>query len=362
MVLQNESVIMLVIRTVKKIITLFWLALAAAVLFLLPEIVLAQAEPGFKLLVELPYLEDLKDGTPEIGSYVNALYLMAISIAAFLAVVKIIYSGVLYMLSDVITTKEEAKKGIWGALFGLLIVIGAVLILETINPQLTNLQVLDGERLYLTTSSKELLAEREIEIKIEETCASYGEDNCEVMSCDFVESSGYLAELPIYGLLVDVTDAVINSASCEVRCGAFRGDVIDGNCYYPEDAAEAAAEAEAEYLSETTEELTGIEIDCVVGEIPVYTVGNTATCYVGSETDLLNEIAITDPTLPADFTFSTIPMYSYLENDIARMKEDGLLDLTFDQITGMAFVPMISESGEIVDSSTIISDSLSVQR
>ncbi len=63
---------------------------------------------------------------------------MSISIAALLAVVKIIIAGAKYMLSDIVTTKGEAKKDIRGALLGLLLIIGAVIILNTINPALTD--------------------------------------------------------------------------------------------------------------------------------------------------------------------------------------------------------------------------------
>lgn len=77
-----------------------------------------------------------------IGQYVNALYILSISIAAFLAVIKLIIAGVKYMTSDIITSKENAKKDIKGALFGLLIVLGAVLILSTINSQLTGFDIL----------------------------------------------------------------------------------------------------------------------------------------------------------------------------------------------------------------------------
>jgi len=98
---------------------------------------------GFVPLVGIPYV-DTTDPNLSLAGYVNALYKAAISIAAFMAVVKIIFAGVKYMLSDVVTTKESAKKDIRGALIGLLIVIGAVLILNTINPQLKGLRALDG--------------------------------------------------------------------------------------------------------------------------------------------------------------------------------------------------------------------------
>lgn len=104
---------------------------------------LEDARGGFTPLVGIPYV-DTTDSNLSLPGYVDALYKAAISIAAFLAVVKIIFAGVKYMLSDVVTSKEDAKKDIRGALIGLLIVIGAVLILNTINPQLKELTALGG--------------------------------------------------------------------------------------------------------------------------------------------------------------------------------------------------------------------------
>ncbi len=81
-------------------------------------------------------------GQPKsIEDFIRILYVLSISIAGLLAVVKIIYGGVQYMLSDVVTNKESAKKDIWGAIIGLLIVLSAVFILEVINPQLKELNV-----------------------------------------------------------------------------------------------------------------------------------------------------------------------------------------------------------------------------
>lgn len=70
-------------------------------------------------------------------SYINAIYAMFISIAALLAVVKVIVAGVKYMFSDVVTQKSDAKRDIRAALLGLVVVLSAVLILTVINPDLT---------------------------------------------------------------------------------------------------------------------------------------------------------------------------------------------------------------------------------
>jgi len=107
-----------------------------------------EALTNFKPLVGIPGV-----GTPNasntvdysgigFGDYINALYRLAISIAALLAVIKIIYAGVQYMFSDIVTQKEDAKKDIQGALLGLLIIIGAVIILNTVNTDITKNEIL----------------------------------------------------------------------------------------------------------------------------------------------------------------------------------------------------------------------------
>jgi len=107
----------------------------ASILLLLPVAALAQ---GYVPLVGIP---GITDNGININTYINALYALSISIAALLAVVKIIIAGMKWMLSDVVTNKQEAITDIRGAVFGLVIVISAVLILTVINPQLTETQI-----------------------------------------------------------------------------------------------------------------------------------------------------------------------------------------------------------------------------
>ncbi len=104
--------------------------------------VVSGAEPdasNFVPLVGLPYIQDASP--THFGDYVTALYYAAISIGALLAVIKIIFAGIKYMLTDVVTTKSDAKKDIYGALIGLLIIVSAVLILQTINPRLLEINL-----------------------------------------------------------------------------------------------------------------------------------------------------------------------------------------------------------------------------
>jgi hypothetical protein len=66
----------------------------------------------FKPMVGLPNINPSSD----FNSYINALYVLSISIAALVAVVKIIIAGVKWMLTDIVTSKQAAKADIEGAL------------------------------------------------------------------------------------------------------------------------------------------------------------------------------------------------------------------------------------------------------
>jgi len=108
----------------------FLFSLVAFVTFI-PAVVFAQEDDN-KNLVNLPIGD-----TDSFNDYINAVYLMFISIAALIAVVKIIIAGVKYMFSDIVTQKSDAKRDIQGALLGLLVVLSAVVVLTIINPDLT---------------------------------------------------------------------------------------------------------------------------------------------------------------------------------------------------------------------------------
>ena len=70
------------------------------------------------------------------GNYLNIIIKLVIGIAAVLAMVMIVMGGIEYMTSDLISSKEAGKDTIRNAILGLLIALGAYLILNTINPQL----------------------------------------------------------------------------------------------------------------------------------------------------------------------------------------------------------------------------------
>jgi hypothetical protein len=106
-----------------------FLYLAIISIVTIPTAVFAQ-----NYLVGIPGVDQ---GGGDFDAYIQAVYVMFISIAALLAVVKIIIAGLKYMFTDIVTQKGDAKKDIQGAVFGLLVVLSAVLILTVINPELT---------------------------------------------------------------------------------------------------------------------------------------------------------------------------------------------------------------------------------
>jgi len=102
--------------------------LIAFVIITLPTIVFGQS---YKPLVNFGI-----DPDADFNGYINNLYALSVSIAALLAVIKIVIAGVKYMLTDIAFSKSEAKKDIQGALLGLILILGAVLVITVINPKI----------------------------------------------------------------------------------------------------------------------------------------------------------------------------------------------------------------------------------
>lgn len=155
--------------------------LISTFLLTLPFMALADAT-GFVPLVGIPYVNTQDGGT--LGDYVNGLYIAVISVAAILAVLMIIYAGVEYALSDVVTTKAKAKKRIQGAIVGLIIVVSAFLILNTINPSINKLTLLDLKALQVETGGNDNVnGDKTLDELIDELCLTDQGNICNVESC-----------------------------------------------------------------------------------------------------------------------------------------------------------------------------------
>lgn len=108
-----------------------------AIIFSASVVVFAQDATEYELLEPLPFVSS-SDGRTTVNKYIPGIIQLIIALAGALAVIKIVFGGIQYMSSDAITGKENGKKHIWDAIWGLVLIISAWLILYTVNPNLVN--------------------------------------------------------------------------------------------------------------------------------------------------------------------------------------------------------------------------------
>lgn len=84
---------------------------------------------------------------PDLGGWLKSLFTILIAIAGILALIMIIVGGVTYMTSDAFGKKQDGKMYIINAIAGLILALGAWVILNTINPDLAqdlNIEIPDA--------------------------------------------------------------------------------------------------------------------------------------------------------------------------------------------------------------------------
>jgi hypothetical protein len=109
-------------------------------LFSIP--IISAEETTYKLLAPLPLSGGGSlDTTTTASMYIPGMVMLIIGIAGVLAIVKIIYGGVVYISTDAIEGKSDGKQHIQDALWGLLLIISSWVILYTINPKLININL-----------------------------------------------------------------------------------------------------------------------------------------------------------------------------------------------------------------------------
>ena len=73
--------------------------------------------------------------TVDVKTYVQYAFNLLIALAAVAAVLMIVWGGFEYMTTDAVSGKEDGRKRMTNAIYGLLLVLCSFLILRTINPQ-----------------------------------------------------------------------------------------------------------------------------------------------------------------------------------------------------------------------------------
>jgi len=84
-----------------------------------------------------PWCQEAQQGP---GALVGKFYIIALGLAVAAAFGVLIYGAILWALSGAVTSKQDAKEWIWGAIWGLVLLLAAYLILWTINPDLIKLK------------------------------------------------------------------------------------------------------------------------------------------------------------------------------------------------------------------------------
>ncbi len=85
-----------------------------------------------------PWCKDIDPKKP-FSSLVNNFYNIALGLGAASAFGVLIYGAILWTMSGAVTSKQDAMEWISGAIWGLVLLLGAYIILYTINPQLIEL-------------------------------------------------------------------------------------------------------------------------------------------------------------------------------------------------------------------------------
>jgi len=93
----------------------------------------------YQLLSGLVGIDAVNISNGNFSSFINTIYRMSIGLGAALAVIIITIEGIRYAMSDAFGVKQELKDRMVKALGGLLLLMGAFIFLQYINPDLTNL-------------------------------------------------------------------------------------------------------------------------------------------------------------------------------------------------------------------------------
>ncbi len=116
-------------NSVTKSILIFIISSA----FLLPVTTFA-LQPYTLLVPSLPGIGDGK--TVTFPEWLPGAFKLAIAVSAGLAFVMITFGGIMYATTDAVGTKSQGKEYIYNAIVGLLFVLSAWVVLNTINPEI----------------------------------------------------------------------------------------------------------------------------------------------------------------------------------------------------------------------------------
>lgn len=123
-------------KTFLKLLTLSLLVFCISFSFSLAAV---DPTKEYQLLAPIPGLENVDQ--EDFAGYAQTIVNIVIGAAAVLAVLMFMFGGFMYMVGESLQTKGEGSKTMQNAVLGLLLILFSYLILETINPNLLNLNL-----------------------------------------------------------------------------------------------------------------------------------------------------------------------------------------------------------------------------
>jgi hypothetical protein len=147
--------------------------------------------PQDRLLeINYPTIGGISPSPRELPIYIKYIYNFAVWVIGLIIFGVIVYNGFLYMISAGNANKmAEAKSGILSGFLGALILLGAVIIFNTINPTLTlvNLQELPVVPSYVTPSLYVCESEGKLKDKLIELCNVQRRNEPNISCCSDAE-------------------------------------------------------------------------------------------------------------------------------------------------------------------------------
>lgn len=125
----------------------------------------------YTLLQPLPGMGQKLPVEKILPAYLSSLFKFMLVLAGALAVLMLVFAGIMYITSGGnASTIEKAKSRIWSAIGGLVLAVSAYLILYTINPNLVNLN-LGIEKITLTKKAPPPPPQVPLEVLSTKNCA-----------------------------------------------------------------------------------------------------------------------------------------------------------------------------------------------
>lgn len=118
-----------------------WLCIGVFVLVCMFTPLPVVAQETFVPIQSLPGIDE----NSALDDYFTLFFNFVLGAAAVLGVVKLMLAGIQLMFSEVVPARADAKRDIAGALFGLLLVFGALTILNEINPSITQFSLFETD-------------------------------------------------------------------------------------------------------------------------------------------------------------------------------------------------------------------------